>query len=377
MPGIAHKPSDRPFPRPSPKPSIADLIAPKPALTAAPAGRIVRLHLNEGALGPSPKAMAAMQAVAARIHEYPGIDASGLAAALGRRHGIAPERIVLGCGSDELIQTLCLGFLAPGDEAIHTQYGFLQFPIATRIAGGVPVSAPDDGYTASVDAILARVTGRTRLVFLANPNNPTGTHLPASEVRRLREGLPSDVVLVVDAAYAEYVTRDDYTAGIELVEETENTVMLRTFSKAFGMAGLRLGWAYCPQPLADILYSIRPPYGVNAPSLAAGVAAVEDHEFQAATVAHNERWMPWLQAQLHGLGLEPMPTVANFMMVRFPEGPARDALAARRFLAGRGILVREMGGYGAPPYIRLSVGSEDDNHLLLEALRDFLNGANQ
>lgn len=373
MPGIAPKPSLKP----SPKPSIADMIAPKPMLAAAPAGRIVRMHLNEGALGPSPKAVEAMQAVAGRIHEYPGIDASGLARALAGRHGIAPERIVLGCGSDELIQTLCLGFLAPGDEAIHTQYGFLQFPTATRIAGGIPVSAPDDGYTASIDAILARVTARTRLVFLANPNNPTGTHLPASEVRRLRERLRGDVVLVVDAAYAEYVTREDYTAGIELVEETDNTVMLRTFSKAFGMAGLRLGWAYCPQPLADILYSIRPPYGVNAPSLAAGVAAVGDRAFQDATVAHNERWLPWLQAQLRDLGLEPLPTVANFMMVRFPAGPTRDASAAHRFLAGRGILVREMAGYGAPAFIRLSVGGEDDNHLLVEGLRDFLNGANR
>jgi len=365
MPGIA------------PKASIAGMIAPKPAPAVAPTGRVARLHLNEGALGPSPKAVAAMREAAGRMHEYPGVDASGLAATLGRRHGIDPQRIVLGCGSDELIQVLCLAFLEPGDEAIHTQYGFVQFPVATRIAGGVPVSAPDDGYTASVDAILAKVTPRTRLVFLANPNNPTGTHLPAAEVRRLRERLPGHVLLVVDAAYAEYVTRPDYTAGIELVESTPDTVMLRTFSKAFGMAGLRLGWAYCPQPVADILYSVRPPYGVNTPSLAAGVAAVEDQAFQDATVAHNERWLPWLQDRFRELGLEPMPTAANFMMLRFPAGPTRDAVAARRFLGGRGVLVREMAGYGAPEFIRLSVGSEDDNHLLVEAVRDFLNGANQ
>ena len=258
---------------------------------------------------------------------------------------------------------------------IHTQYGFLQLRIAAKIAGGVPISAPDDGYTASVDAILDRVTSRTKLVFLANPNNPTGTYLPDDEVRRLRAGLPDHVVLVLDAAYAEYVQRNDYTAGIELVEETDNTVMLRTFSKAFGMAGLRLGWAYCCPTMTDTLYSIRPPYGVNSPSLAAGVAAIEDQAFQDATIAHNDRWMPWLQARFRDLGLEPLPTVANFVMVRFPSEPARNADAARRFLAGRGILVREMAGYGAPDFIRLSVGSEADNHLVVEAIRDFLNGA--
>ena len=365
------------MPSVAPKASIAGLVAGKPALAGPPAdGRIVRLHLNEGALGPSPRAIEAVRAMVGRIDRYPGIDASGLVAALGRRHGIDPARIVLGCGSDELIQFLCLAYVEPGEEVIHTQYGFVQFPIATRIAGGVPVSAPDDGFTASVDAILERVTARTKLVFLANPNNPTGTALPAAEVRRLREGLPDRVLLVVDAAYAEYVQRADYTAGIELVEETDNTVMLRTFSKAFGMAGLRLGWAYCPQPVADVLYSVRPPYGVNSPSLAAAVAAVEDRAFQDATVAHNARWMPWLQERFRELGLEPMPTVANFMMVRFPAEPGRNAEAVRPFLAGRGILVREMAGYGAPAYIRLSVGTEDENRLVVDAVRDFLNGAN-
>ena len=364
------------MPSVAPKASIADLIGYKPALAGAPGpGRVVRLHVNEGALGPSPNAMAAMQSMASRIHQYPAVDASGLAAAIGRKHGIDPDRIVLGCGSDELIQVLCLAYVEPGEEVIHTQYGFLLFPAAAKIAGGVPVSAPDDGYTASVDAILARVTPRTKLVFLANPNNPTGTYLASDEVRRLRAGLPDRVMLVLDAAYAEYVQRNDYTAGIELVEQTDNTVMLRTFSKAFGMAGLRLGWAYCPKPVADVLYSVRPPYGVNIPALAAGVAAIEDQAFQDATIAHNDRWMPWLQARFRDLGLEPLPTVANFVMVRFPSEPARNADAARRFLAGRGILVREMAGYGAPDFIRLSVGSEADNHLVVEAIRDFLNGA--
>ena len=366
------------MPSVAPKSSIADLVAYKPALNPPGIKKVIRMNLNEGALGPSPKAMAAMATVSGEIHRYPPVEASGLLQAIATRHGIDPARIVLGCGSDELIQALCQAYLEPGDEVIHTQYGFLLFPIATKVAGGVPVSAPDDGFTASVDAILARVTDRTKMVFLANPNNPTGTHVTSDEVRRLRAGLPDGVLLVLDSAYAEYVQRNDYTAGIDLVEETDNTVMLRTFSKMYGMAGLRLGWAYCPQPIADVLYSIKPPYGVNYPALAAGVAAVEDTEFYDQSIAHNAAWLPWLQDEFRKLGLDPQPTVANFFIMRFPNseasGGSRTAKAAREFLAARGIMVRNMADYGEPDFIRLSVGREDENRAVVQALTEFLNG---
>ncbi len=362
------------MPSVAPKSSIADLVAYKPALNPPGIKKVIRMNLNEGALGPSPKAMAAMASVAGQIHRYPPVDASGLIQAIAARHGVDAARIVLGCGSDELIQALCQAYVEPGDEVIHTQYSFLLFPIAAKVAGGVPVAAPDDGFTASVDAILSKVTDRTKVVFLANPNNPTGTHVSTDEVRRLRAALPDGVLLVLDSAYAEYVQRNDYTAGIELVEETDNTVMLRTFSKMYGMAGLRLGWAYCPKPVADVLYSIKPPYGVNYPALAAGVAAVEDQEFYDKSIAHNAAWLPWLQEEFRKLGLEPEPSVANFFIVKFPEGE-KNAQAAREFLAERGILVRNMTDYGQPSYIRLSVGQEDENRTVVQALTEFLNGS--
>jgi len=363
------------MPSVAPKSSIADLVAYKPARAPQAHDRVIRLNLNEGALGPSPKAMAAMATVAGEIHRYPPVAASGLIEAIAERHGIDPERIVLGCGSDELIQAITQAYLEPGDEVIHTQYGFLLFPIATKVAGGVPVSAADDGFTASIDSILAKVTDRTKIVFLANPNNPTGTHVPESEVRRLRAGLPDRVLLVLDSAYAEYVQRNDYTAGIELVEETDNTVMLRTFSKMYGMAGLRLGWGYCPEHVARVLTSVKPPYGVNYPALAAGIAAVRDLEFQEKSVAHNAAWLPWLQDEFRKLGLEPQPSVANFFIVRFPPEGGKTATAAREFLAGRGILVRNMADYGEHDFIRLSVGQEDENRAVVQGLADFLNGA--
>lgn len=355
-----------------PKSSIADLVAYKPPLSPVSGKRVIKLNLNEGALGPSPKAMTAMATVAASMHRYPPVEASGLIQTIAEHHGIDAQRIVVGCGSDELIQALCLAFLEPGDEAIHTQYGFLLFPIATKVAGGVPVSAPDDGYTASVDAILAAVTARTKLVFLANPNNPTGTYVSSAEVQRLRDNLPGRVLLVLDSAYAEYVQKDDYSAGIGLVEQTENTVMLRTFSKMYGMAGLRLGWAYCPKPIADVLYSIKPPYGVNYPALAAGIEAVRDTEFFARSLAHNAKWAPWLQEEFREFGLTPHPTVANFMVLEFPTTPGKTAEEARAYLAERDILVRDLVSYGIPNAVRLSVGTEEENHALVAALRAFL-----
>jgi len=359
-----------------PKSSIAGMVGYKPQVGKPGKKAVIRLNVNEGALGPSPKAMAAMTECAAEMHRYPPVDASGLVQAIGARWDVDPERVVLGCGSDQLIQVICLAFLEPGDEVIYTQYGFLMFPAATRIAGGVPVIAPDDGFTASIDNILAKVTDRTRIVFLANPNNPTGTMVDDSEVRRLRAALPENVLLVLDSAYAEYVTRPDYTAGIGLVEETENTVMLRTFSKMFGMAGLRLGWGYCPKPIADVLYSVNPPYSINYPSLAAGVAAVQDRDFFDRSIAHNERLMPAVQDELRSMGLEPMPTVTNFCIVRFPDEPGRDADAAKNFLAGRDILVRDMKSYGEPAFIRMSLGTDAEMRTTLDAIRDFLNGAN-
>ena len=242
--------------------------------------------------------------------------------AIGRAFGLDPDRIVCGAGSDDLLNLLARAYLADGDEAIHTTHGFLVYPIATLGTGAKPVVAPEKDYTADVDAILAKVTPRTKMVFLANPNNPTGTYVPFDEVKRLHAGLPPHVLLVLDAAYAEYVRRNDYEAGIELVATSENVVMCRTFSKIYGLAALRLGWLYGPAHVVDALNRIRGPFNVNAPAIAAGIAGLSDTAHVETARAHNTSWLAWLTEEIGKLGLEVTPSVANFVLIHFPEQAA-------------------------------------------------------
>jgi histidinol-phosphate aminotransferase len=332
----------------------------------------IKLSSNESPLGTSPKAVAAYKAAADSLERYPDGGASALRQAIGRTFGLNPDRIVCGAGSDELLNLIAHGYLGPGDEAIHTEHGFLVYPIATRAAGAVPVAAKETSLTTDVDEILAKLTPRTKVVFVANPNNPTGTYIPIDEVRRLRQGLPGHVVLVLDAAYAEYVRRNDYEAGIELVATTENTVMCRTFSKIFGLAALRLGWAYCPAGIADVLNRIRGPFNVSAPAIAAGVAALEDRTQSEACVAHNEQWLPWLTAELEKAGVAVTPSVANFVLAHFPAEKSRNADAADLFLKSRAIITRKMGGYGLPGALRITIGTADDNRAVAKAVAEFM-----
>src|SRR5260221_2094146 len=254
---------------------------------AAGVARPIRLATNESALGPSPKAVAAYRALADDIFRYPEGSAVELREALGRHHGLDPARIVCGSGSDELIALLLRGYAGPGTEVLYSRHGFLMYPIGALAVGATPIAVPERALTADVDGFLARVTERTRIVFIANPNNPTGTYLSADEMARLHAGLPPNAVLAIDAAYAEFVNRNDYDPGIALVNRASNVVMLRTFSKIYALAGLRLGWAYCPPAIADVLNRIRGPFNVAAPTLAAGVAAVGDVAALAAARAHN------------------------------------------------------------------------------------------
>src|SRR5215469_5215967 len=281
--------------------------------------RPIRLASNESALGPSGKAIAAYRALAGEIHRYPDGNAQELREALGRHHGLDPERIVCGAGSDELITLLLRSYAGPGDEVLYSRHGFLMYPINAQAAGATPVAAPERALTTDVDALLERVTDRTRIVFVANPNNPTGTYIGAAEMARLHARLPPSVVLAIDAAYAEFVNRNDYEAGAALVDRADNVVMLRTFSKIYALAGLRLGWAYCPPAIADILNRLRSPFNVNAPVLAAGVAAVEDVAAVEQAQAHNERWLAWFSERLVALGLQLTPSVTNFVLARFPD----------------------------------------------------------
>jgi histidinol-phosphate aminotransferase len=360
---------------PTPRPGVLDIEAYVPGESHVPGGvKPIKLSSNETPLGPSPKAVAAFTAAGAALERYPDGQAAALRQTIGRRYGLSPDRIVCGAGSDEIISLIAHAYLGPGDEAIFTEHGFLLYRIVVLAAGAAPVVAPERDLKADVDAILAKVTDKTRVVFLANPNNPTGTYLGIDEVRRLRAKLPSNALLVLDAAYAEYVRRNDYEAGLELVATTENTVMTRTFSKIFGLAGLRIGWAYCPAAVADALNRIRGPFNLSAPAIAAGAAAMEDTAHVEAAVSHNEQWLPWLTAEIEKLGLEVTPSVANFILIHFPSDPKRDAAACDDFLKKRAIILRRVGAYGLPGALRLTVGTEDENRKVVAALAEFVGG---
>lgn len=359
---------------PEPRPGVME-VAPYIGGSHDVAGvdRVIVLSANENPLGPGDHARDAYRAAADTLHRYPEGGAEDLRRAIAKQFGLDPERIVCGAGSDELISLLIRAYAGPGDEVLQSQYGFLMYAISAKVAGAVPVMAPETHFTANVDALLDHVTERTRLVFLANPNNPTGTYLPASELRRLREGLPADVILAIDAAYAEYVDHADYGTGADLVTEYDNVVMLRTFSKIFGLAALRLGWAYGPAAIIDVLNRVRGPFNTTAPAQAAGIAAVGDEEHMRASREHNSRWIAWLTQQIGGLGLEVPPSAGNFILVRFADKARADA--AYRHLWSRGIIARLMGGYGLPESIRVTVGLEDENRALVEVLAEHLEGS--
>jgi len=357
---------------PTPRPGIMD-IAPYVPGTGyiAGAGPVIKLSSNETPLGPSPKALAAVSG-AGELARYPDGSAAKLREAIANCYGLNAERIVCGAGSDELLGLLAQAYLGPGDEAIYTTHGFLVYRIVILANGATPVIAPEVDNRADVDAILSKVTGATKIVFLANPNNPTGTYLPFDELQRLRKALPEQVLLVVDAAYAEYVRRNDYEAGLELVATTANTVMTRTFSKVYGLAALRIGWCYAPAAIADVLNRIRGPFNVSAPAVAAGVAAIGDAVHMEKAVTHNEKWLAWLTEKIEALGLTVTPSVANFLLIHFPDIEGQRAGDADAALTIKRILLRRVEAYGFPNALRMSVGTEDENRKTLDVLKAFL-----
>jgi histidinol-phosphate aminotransferase len=343
--------------------------------SAQGANRVVRLASNENPLGASPRAVAAYLALKDELHRYPDGGAVELRAAIARSETLDAARMVCGAGSDELISLLVRAYAGPGDEVLYSAHGFLMYAISAKTAGATPVTAPETDLRADVDALLARVTARTRLVFLANPNNPTGSYLSEAEVRRLRDGLPEHVLLVLDAAYAEYVEEKDYASGAALVEAYDNVVMLRTFSKIHGLAALRLGWAYAPPAVIDVLNRVRGPFNVAQAAQAAGVAAVGDTDHVARARQHNTRWRAWLSEQLGAAGLKVHPSVGNFILVRVPTDKGHSAAKALEHLKGKGILVRGMAGYGLPDCLRITVGAEDECRAVAEALAAFMAGS--
>lgn len=343
--------------RPTPQPGILDIAPYMPGKSGAPGSKAVKLSSNESPLGASPRAVEAFAAAAAQLEIYPEGSSKILRTALGEVHGIDPDRIVCGNGSDDLLHLLAQCYLGEGDEAIMSRYGFSVYPIITKAAGASIVMVDEPDYVAEVDALLAAVTERTRVVWLANPNNPTGTYLGDAEIRRLHAGLRPDILLVVDNAYAEYVTAPDFATAQALVSEAENVVMVRTFSK-MGLAAARIGWMVAPAHIVDAINRVRGPFNVNLPAQLAGAAATRDTEFTARLRDHNARWRDWLTAELDSNHMRVVPSQANFIMVLFPDADfAAKAFAA---LMESGLIVREIGSsYGIPTGLRISIGSEE------------------
>jgi len=334
--------------------------------------QVIKLSSNEGAFGPSPRAMEALRTAATDMHRYPEGGCTIVREAIAQRHGLDPARLVCGAGSDELISLLVRAYAGPGDEVLFTEHAFLMYRIYAQGVGATPVAAPEKNLTTDVDALLAKVTDRTRILFLANPNNPTGTYLADTEVRRLREGLREDVLLVLDAAYAEFVGKNDYEPGTALVDSHPNTVMLRTFSKIYGMGGARLGWAYGPDHVVDVLSRLRSPFNVAGPTQAAGAAAMADSAFTDVARQHNDYWLAWTTERLRALGLNLTDSVGNFVLVTFQTEPGHTVHDADAFLRGKGIIVRAMGGYGLPNSLRITIGTGEEMQTCVDALTEFV-----
>lgn len=334
--------------------------------------RIVKLSSNEGAFGPPPAAVEAIRAMAAEAHRYPDGGAKALREAIGARFGLDPARIVVGNGSDELLALLILAYGGEGTELVMSAHGFMMYDITGRWAGCRIIKVPEKNLTTDVDGMLAAVGPRTRLMFLANPNNPTGSILPQAEVERLRAGLRDDILLVLDSAYAEYVTRPDYDAGAKLVDTSGTTVMTRTFSKIFGMGGMRLGWCYAPQAVIDVLGRVRGPFNVNAAAMAAGIAAVGEKGWVECSVEHNTLWRGKVSDALTAIGIRVWPSEGNFVLADF--GTAAQAKAADDALKARGLIVRAMGGYGLPQCLRITIGTAEECGMVVDALTGFMRG---
>lgn len=334
--------------------------------------RTLKLSSNEGAFGVPPGAQRAMQSVLAEAYRYPDGDSRELRTAIGRRWGLDPARIVCGTGSDDLLYLLALAYGGPGRDIIMSAHGFSIFHIAGTFSGSRVIKVPERNLTADLDAMLAAVSPATRLVFLANPNNPTGSMVTEAEVARFRAALPPEVLLVLDSAYAEYVTRSDYDAGVRLVDATDNTIMTRTFSKVFGLGGMRVGWCYGPPDVIGVLNRIRCSFNVSVPAQAAAIAAMEEPGWVEKCRDHNALWRPRLAEGLQAAGIKAWPSEGNFVLADF--GTAEQADAADAFLKSRGIIVRRVGAYGLPHCLRITVGLAEEVEATVEALTAFMAG---
>ena len=356
--------------QPQPLPHLQSLSPYHVAEAAASPGKLIRLSFNEGALGISPLALAAYQNAAGTLQRYPDLNYTALRQAIAADAGLEADRIVCGAGSDELLGHLARGYATAGDEVIYSQYGFSMYGIVTKLTGATPVVIPERNFTLDTEALLAAVTPRTRLIFIANPNNPTGSYISKDVIHRLHAALPSSVLLVLDSAYAEFMTVPDYSDGLELATHYPNVVVLRTFSKIHALGGLRIGWSYGSPSVANTLNSLRNPFNIAAPAAAAAIASLGDKDFLRRSREHNTEWRDWLMAQLRQIGgFDAHPSVANFILTGV--STAERASALLRFLAERRIQVRGMGGYKLPDHIRITIGTAEEMRELAAVLQAF------
>ena len=356
---------------PSPRPEILTIhpyVGGESTLSGV--NRTIKLSSNEGAFGVPPGAQDAIHKTTTEVFRYPDGGADRLREALGKRWGLDPARIVCGAGSDDLLYQFCLSYGGAGRDIIMSEHGFSIYYIAGTYAGSRVIKVPERNLTVDVDAMLAAVSPSTRLMFVANPNNPTGSMLSHEEMSSLRAGLPPEVLLVIDSAYAEYVTREDYDAGVKLVDSTDNTVMTRTFSKGFGLGGMRIGWCYAPPAVVDVLNRVRGPFNVSVAAQAAAIAALEEPGWVEMSAAHNAEWRPKLSAGIAAAGITVWPSEGNFVLADF--GSVEKANAADAFLRTRGIIVRKVAGYGLPHCLRVTVGNGEECTLAIEGLTEFM-----
>ncbi|HYD18334.1 MAG TPA: histidinol-phosphate transaminase [Patescibacteria group bacterium] len=326
---------------------------------------LLRLASNENALGCSPKAREAYLNCANDLFRYPDGSALELRTALGKTYNMNPDNIICGSGSEELISLLVRAYAGPGDEVLFPQYGFLMYPICAKAVGATPVTAPENDFRSDVGALLKAITPKTKMLLLANPNNPTGSYITREELKHLCEKVPSNILILLDSAYAEFVQAADYSDGRDMVDAHPNVVMLRTFSKIYGLAALRLGWGYCSPEVAGVVNRVRGAFNVNAPAQAAGVAALSDSDFLKRTIEMTTTGRAYLAENIGALGFRVLPSVGNFLLVEFGD-KAEDI---RLSLKDKGIFIRQMGAYNLPRHLRVTVGTADDNQRLVAALK--------
>ncbi|MHA1129083.1 MAG: histidinol-phosphate transaminase [Alphaproteobacteria bacterium] len=363
-----------PHPTIRPQPGILDIalyVSGDAKIDGSSRNQVTKLSSNENPYGSSSKATEAFKAASAALAIYPSTDHGDLRAAIGQVHGVDPERVICGAGSDEIIAFLCQVYAGVGDEVLYTEHGFSMYKISALAAGATPVVAPEDNRRTDVDALLAACTDKTKLVFIANPNNPTGTMISAEEVARLAEGLPEQAILVLDGAYAEFV-EGDFDAGLAMIEARDNVVMTRTFSKIYGLGGLRIGWGYGPAHIIDALNRVRGPFNLSGAAMVTAEAAVLDVDYTAECAALNATWRDWLTEKLTALGLNIDESHGNFILVRFATPELAEGCDAALRL--RGLIVRKVGGYGFPEGLRITIGDEIACRRVVQAVKDFLEG---